>query len=93
MFETIVANLMGLVLFILEVYMWIIMGRVIISWVSADPYNPIVRFIYEVTEPVLGRIRRVIPLNIGGLDFSPIILIVGITIVKSILQNLLHQIY
>ena len=47
--------------FVLMAYMWIIIGRAIISWVNPDPYNPIVRFLYEVTEPVLARIRRVLP--------------------------------
>lgn len=42
--------------FLLTAYMWIIIGRAVVSWVSADPYNPIVRFLYEATEPVLSRI-------------------------------------
>ena len=64
--------------FILMAYMWIIIGRAIISWVNPDPYNPIVRFLYEVTEPVLARIRRVLPVFGGGIDFSPIIVILVI---------------
>ncbi len=60
--------------YILTIYIYIIIGRAIISWFSPDPYNPIVRFLYQVTEPVLVRVRRVLP-SFGGLDFSPFIVI------------------
>lgn len=78
--------------FILTAYMWIILGRAVISWVNADPHNPIVRFLYQATEPVLSRIRRYIPLSFGGLDFSPMILILGIMFVQSFLVQTLKQI-
>lgn len=77
--------LAGIIDFLLTAYMWIIIGRAIISWVNADPYNPIVRFLYEATEPLLGRIRRVLPLSMGGIDFSPMILIVAIMFLQSFL--------
>lgn len=65
----------------LDIYLWIIIIRALISWVNPDPYNPIVRFLYQVTEPVLYRIRRFIP-YIGGLDISPIIAILAIYFIK-----------
>jgi len=77
--------------FILSAYMWIIIGRAVISWVNADPYNPIVRFLYEVTEPLLGRIRRVLPLAAGGIDFSPMILILAIIFLRSFLVPTLQH--
>jgi YggT family protein len=55
-------------------YIWIIVIRALLSWVSPDPYNPIVRFLTAVTEPVLGPIRRRLP-YMGGLDISPVIVI------------------
>jgi len=58
----------------LTIYFWIIVIRALISWVNPDPYNPIVRFLYQVTEPVLYRVRKVIP-YMGGLDLSPLIVI------------------
>ncbi len=67
-----------LVEILLGVYMWIVIGRAILSWVNPDPYNPIVRFLHDVTEPVLSRIRRIIPAFGGGIDFSPMILIIVI---------------
>ena len=53
--------------FILSAYMWVIIGRAIISWVNADPYNPIVRFLHDVTELLLSKIRRIIPMMGGGI--------------------------
>ncbi len=78
--------------FLLTIYMWIIIGRAVISWVNADPYNPIVRFLFEATEPVLSRIRRFLPLHFGGIDFSPMILILGIMFLQSFLVRTLKQI-
>lgn len=82
------ANLLDAVAQILDIgltiYFWILIVRALISWVNPDPYNPIVRFLYQVTEPVLGRIRRVLPI-MGGLDFSPIIAILAIIFIKRFL--------
>ncbi|CAB1064839.1 Cell division integral membrane protein, YggT and half-length relatives [Olavius sp. associated proteobacterium Delta 1] len=63
---------------VLNIFMWIVIARAILSWVNPDPYNPIVRFIHNVTEPVLYQIRRRIPLNFGGIDFSPIIVLLAV---------------
>ena len=78
--------------FVLTAYMWIIIGRAVISWVNADPYNPIVRFLYEATEPLLSRIRRFLPISFGGIDFSPMILIIGIMFLQSFVVQTLKQI-
>lgn len=77
--------------FLLSAYMWIVIGRAVISWVNADPYNPVVRFLYEVTEPVLNQIRKVIPIAMGGIDFSPMILIMAIMFLQSFLVPTLKQ--
>jgi YggT family protein len=77
--------------FLLTAYMWIIIGRAVISWVNADPYNPIVRFLYNVTEPLLSRIRSVVPMSVGGIDFSPMILIMAIMFLQSFLVPTLKQ--
>jgi len=80
-----------LVDFILSAYMWIIIGRAIISWVNADPYNPIVRFIHEVTEPLLYRIRRFLPVVAGGIDLSPMVLIMAIIFLQNFLVPTLKR--
>ena len=76
----------------LTLYMWLIIARAVISWVSPDPYNTIVRFLYLVTEPVLYRVRRVFPFNAGGIDFSPIIIFVVIIFLKSFLVQSLYDV-
>jgi YggT family protein len=73
---------------ILSIYFWIVIARALISWVNPDPYNPIVRFLHNATDPVLNRMRRILPLQFGAMDFSPIVLLILI----SVLQNILAQI-
>ncbi len=69
----------------LTIYLWVIIARAVLSWVSPDPYNPIVRFIHNVTEPVLSRVRRALPLNLGGIDISPIIVMMAVIFVQKFL--------
>ena len=70
---------------VLEVYMLIIVARALISWVNPDPYNQIVIFLYRVTEPVLGPVRRMIPRNNLPVDFSPIIVLLFIMFLQYFL--------
>ena len=77
--------------YVLWAYMWILLGRVVISWVSADPHNPIVRFLYNATEPVLARVRRALPLYAGGFDLSPIVVWIGIIFVQRFLVQSLYD--
>lgn len=75
----------------LSLYMIIIIVRALISWVSPDPYNPIVRFLYAVTEPVLSPIRRMLPFTSMGIDFSPIIVFLVIIFLKGfVVASLTH---
>lgn len=91
----VIANFLAAVAKIIDIglslYMWIIIGRAIISWVSPDPYNPIVRFLNAVTEPVLYPIRRRLPVNLGGMDFSPVLVILAIIFIQSFLVQSLLQ--
>ncbi|MGB5217612.1 MAG: YggT family protein [Smithella sp.] len=70
---------------ILTIYMWIIIFRAVISWVNPDPYNQIVIFLYRVTEPVLGPVRRMIPRHSLPVDFSPIIVLLVIMFLQYFL--------
>jgi YggT family protein len=76
----------------LTLYMWIIIARAVISWVNPDPYNPIVRFLNSVTEPVLYPIRRRLPISLGGIDFSPILVILAIIFAQAFLVQSIIQI-
>lgn len=77
--------------FLLEAYMWIVVARAVISWVNPDPHNPIVRFLYSATEPVLYRLRRALPLYAGGIDFSPILVFVVIIFLQRFLVQTLYD--
>jgi YggT family protein len=76
---------------VLEAYFWIIIARAIVSWVSPDPYNPIVRFLYRITEPVLQPIRHRLPTLAMGLDLSPMVVLLAIYFLKSFLVGSLRD--
>ena len=68
--------------YILTIANWLIIIRALLSWVSPDPYNPIVQFLYKVTEPLLAPFRRLLPLYTVGLDLSPIFALIVIWFLK-----------
>ena len=73
-------------------YIWIIIARALLSWVSPDPYNPIVRFLYRVTEPVLRPIRYRLPTLSMGLDLSPLVLILVLTFLDWFVVSTLRDV-
>ena len=71
--------------FLLDIYTWIIIAAALMTWVSPDPRNPIVTFLRRVTEPVLEPVRRLLPpWRTGGLDLSPLIVLIGIQFVERV---------
>lgn len=76
---------------VLTGYMWILIVRALLSWVSPDPYNPIVRALYSITEPLLSFLRRKFPLMAGSIDFSPMIAILGILFLQHFLVRTLFD--
>lgn len=76
---------------VLSIFMWIIIARAILSWVNPDPYNPIVRFIHNITEPVLHQIRKRLPLNFGGIDFSPILVLLAVIFLQQFVVQSLYD--
>jgi len=72
---------------VLNIYIWILIARAIISWVSPDPSNPIVRFLYRVTEPVLRPVRDLLPLQGIGIDLSPMIVLLIIYLLDRFLVS------
>ena len=67
---------------LLQAYFWIVVISAILSWIEPNPYNPIVRFIYSLTEPVFDFVREHLPVIFGGIDLSPIVVIVAIEILQ-----------
>jgi YggT family protein len=70
---------------LLGIYKWIIIISALLSWVNPDPYNPIVRILHKLTEPVLAPLRRRMPIRNLGMDFSPVIVLLLIIFLQSFL--------
>jgi len=77
--------------YILWAYMWVFIIRAVLSWVSPDPYNPIVRAIYAVTEPVLSPLRRKLPLYAGSIDFSVVVAVLIIVFLQRFVVRSLFE--
>ncbi|CAH2029912.1 YggT family protein [Trichlorobacter ammonificans] len=75
---------------LLTIYKYILIATVLLSWVNPDPYNPIVNFLYRVTEPVLSRIRRHLP-AFGPMDLSPLVAFAAIYVLQIVLLDTLYQ--
>ena len=71
-----------------QVYSFILLARVLITWFQVDPYNPIIRILYQLTEPLLAPIRRLLP-QTGMMDFSPIVAFIAITVVERIVISMM----
>ncbi|WP_282010672.1 YggT family protein [Nitrospina watsonii] len=70
----------------LNLYMWIVIIRALLSWVNPDPHNPIVQFLHTMTDPVMNRVRKWIGMGGGmGIDFSPIIILLAIVFLQEFL--------
>lgn len=90
MLANLLLALAGVLSLVLTLYFYIVIARAIVSWVSPDPRNPIVRFLYSATEPLLYRVRGMLPF-IGGIDFSPIIVIAAIYFLQTFLVTSLQD--
>jgi YggT family protein len=84
-------NLVQFIGWILDLYSWVIIAAALISWVSPDPRNPIVQFLHRVTEPVLRPVRNFLPpWKTGGLDLSPLIVIIAIQFIERVILPSLY---
>lgn len=93
--DLVVSAIAQVLSFVLTAYMWIVIISALITWVNPDPYNPIVRFLRGVTEPVFYKVRQLLPfLNVGGFDLSPIAIILVIQVLKIVVVgNLMRLAY
>ncbi len=76
--------------FLFEGMIWLILIRVVLSWMPVDPYSPLVRLLRELTDPVLEPFRRLIP-PMGGFDFSPIVALFVLEFLEQILLRMLYR--
>lgn len=75
----------------INIYIWVVIIAALISWVRPDPYNPIVQILYKLTEPLYAKIRRFIPTIIGGIDITPIIVILALQFINLFFVKLLFK--
>lgn len=87
----VIANLLlaaaDVIALLLQLFSIVLLARIVITWVNADPYNPIVRFLAGLTDPLLRQVRRRMPTVYGGIDFAPVVVLLGV----SFLQRFLVQ--
>lgn len=84
-------NLVNFIGWLLNLYSWVIIAAALITWVSPDPRNPIVQFLHRITEPVLAPVRRLLPpWKTGGLDLSPLIVLIAIQFVERVILPSLY---
>jgi YggT family protein len=91
MIVDIIQGIGGIFISLINVYIWIIIIAALLSFVNPDPFNPIVQFLYRVTNPAYAFVRKYIPTNMGGLDFAPLIIIIGLQVLIVILSSVLRS--
>jgi len=89
----IVQGLGSILISLINVYMWIVIIAALLSFVNPDPYNPIVQFLYRITEPAYRLVRRNIKTNFGGLDLAPLVIIIALQVVIVVFSALLRSIH
>ena len=86
------AALLDVLVTLLSIIQWLVIIAALISWVNPDPRNPIVQFLYKTTDPILRPFRKILPpRRTGGIDFSPILVILAIIFIKTFLARLLMR--
>ncbi|MEN4053242.1 MULTISPECIES: YggT family protein [Sulfurimonas] len=91
MIVDIIQGIGGIVISLINVYIWVIIIAALLSFVNPDPFNPIVQFLYRVTNPAYAFVRRFIPTNLNGLDFAPLIIIIALQVLIVILSSILRS--
>ena len=89
--STLIQALAQILSMVINIYIWVVIIAALISWVRPDPYNPIVQILYKLTEPLYAKIRRVIPTIIGGVDLTPILVILALKFIDLFVVQLLFS--
>jgi YggT family protein len=89
----IIQGLGGILITLINVYIWVVIIAALISFVNPDPYNPIVQFLHRITEPAYRVVRKGIKTNFGGLDLAPLVIIIALQVVVVILSSVLRSLH
>ena len=88
----IIIGIGGILHSLISVYIWVIIIAALLTWVRPDPYNPVVQFLYRVTQPAYDFVRRMMPTTFNGIDLAPLVIIIGLQVIDIILITLLNAI-
>jgi YggT family protein len=86
----IVQGIGAIALGLINVYIWVVIITALLSFVNPDPFNPIVQFLYRITNPAYALVRRYVKTNFNGLDLAPLIIVIGLQIITVLLGALLR---
>jgi len=91
MMVDIIQGVGGIFISLINVYIWVVIIAALLSFVNPDPYNPIVQFLYRVTNPAYSLVRRFMRTDLNGIDFAPLIIIIVLQVVIVILSSALRS--
>ena len=86
----IIQGLGAILLTLINLYMWVVIITALLSFVNPDPFNPIVQFLYRVTNPAYSLVRRYMRTNFNGLDLAPLVIIIGLQVISVLLSSVLR---
>ena len=86
----IVQGLGGIFIGIINIYIWVLIITALLSFVNPDPFNPIVQFLYRITNPAYAYLKRFIRTDFNGLDLAPLIIIIGLQVLIVFLSSLIN---
>ncbi len=92
MLMEIVQGLGGIFIGLINIYIWVLIITALLSFVNPDPFNPIVQFLYRITNPAYAYLRRFVRTDFNGLDLAPLIIIIGLQVLIVILSSMLNAI-
>ena len=88
-----ILQLGGIFTGLVNIYIWVLIIAALLSFVNPDPYNPIVQFLYRITNPAYAFVRKYIKTDFGGLDLAPLVIIIGLQVIIVIFSSLLYSIH
>lgn len=91
MIAEIIQGLGGILIALINVYIWVVIIAALISFVNPDPYNPIVQFLYRITNPAYALVRKFMRTNFNGLDLAPLVIIIALQVVIVVLSSILRH--
>jgi len=92
MLMEIVQGLGGIFIGLINIYIWVLIITALLSFVNPDPFNPIVQFLYRITNPAYAYLRKFVRTDFNGLDLAPLIIIIGLQVLIVILSSMLNAI-